>query len=134
MTLDEIHDAWGVDCKIDRSNLHEESLRIPQLHHQWRKRYSIERTRLAHLQVELKQLRLEVKQRLNSTVRLLKIDVAEQVDTDPEVVTLTLRVGEQQESYDLITDILKTIANRSFHIADSIAFMKFTAGVDGGRR
>lgn len=133
MTLDDIHDAWGVDSKIDRSNLHEESLRIPQLHHEWRKRYSLERRELSLLHVELKKLRLDKRHKLAAT-RLLKQDISDLVDIDSEVVDATLLVGDQQEKYDLITDILKTIANRSFHIADAIAFMKFTAGVDGGGR
>ena len=33
MTLDEIQDMWKRDSIIDPDNLHDESLKIPQLHH-----------------------------------------------------------------------------------------------------
>ena len=32
MDIDEIHDLWSVDCKIDDLELDQESLKIPQLH------------------------------------------------------------------------------------------------------
>jgi hypothetical protein len=32
MKLDEIHDMWGEDCDIDRTELGNESLKLPKMH------------------------------------------------------------------------------------------------------
>ena len=39
MTIDEINDEWTKDSNIDRTELGEESLKIPQLHNKYLKIY-----------------------------------------------------------------------------------------------
>ena len=52
--LDDYFDLWAEDSKIDRTELGEESIKIPQLHHKYYKMYSLERLNLVKLQEEMK--------------------------------------------------------------------------------
>ena len=56
MKLEEIQLMWERDAQIDRTELGEESLRIPQLHSKYFKIFSQERLLLRKMEVELKQL------------------------------------------------------------------------------
>ena len=49
MNLDDYYNAWAEDSKIDRTELGEESIRIPQLHHKYYRFYSAERMKLVKL-------------------------------------------------------------------------------------
>ena len=55
--LDDYFDLWAEDSKIDRTELGEESIKIPQLHHKYYKMYSLERLNLVKLQEEMKILK-----------------------------------------------------------------------------
>ena len=51
-TLDDLFDLWADDSKIDRTELGEESIKIPQLHSKYYKLYSTERLKSVKLQEE----------------------------------------------------------------------------------
>ena len=57
MNLNDYYDAWSTDSKIDRTELGEESIRIPQLHHKYYRYFSEERMKLVKLQEEYKGLK-----------------------------------------------------------------------------
>ena len=57
MKLDDYFYMWSQDSKIDRTELGEESIKIPQLHHKYYKHFSVERLTLTKLQEELKSLK-----------------------------------------------------------------------------
>ena len=46
MTLDELNNLWSADAQIDRTELGDEAIRIPQLHSKYFKLYSQERLSL----------------------------------------------------------------------------------------
>ena len=56
MTLEEIEELWGEDCKIDESNLVKEGARIPKLHHKYYMLYMKEGLRVRKLKSDLKVL------------------------------------------------------------------------------
>ena len=56
-TLDDLFDLWAEDSKIDRTELGEESIKIPQLHSKYYKLYSTERLKSVKLQEDLKILK-----------------------------------------------------------------------------
>jgi hypothetical protein len=59
---------------------------------------------------------------------ILKGDLPMYLDADPDVVTLSLKIGYQQEKIELLDSIIKTIINRNFIIRNAIDWQKFTMG------
>lgn len=144
MKIDDIYDEWEKDAHIDRTELGEESLKIPKLHHKYFKIYTHERLVLRKYEAELKQLKLlkhefytlgpteETHEKgwvLPPQGRILKSEVANYVDADKDVVNLTLKVGIQQEKIELLQSIVKSLTNRGFNIKAAIDFEKFKVGI-----
>ena len=59
MTLAELPAEWDKDCQIDRTELGQEAIKIPQLHSKYYKIYSISRLQLRKLEADFKTLKLE---------------------------------------------------------------------------
>lgn len=144
MKIDDIYDEWEKDAHIDRTELGEESLKIPKLHHKYFKIYTHERLVLRKYEAELKQLKLlkhefytlgpteETHEKgwvLPPQGRILKSEVANYVDADKDVVNLTLKVGIQQEKIELLQSIVKSLTNRGFNIKAAIDWEKFKVGI-----
>lgn len=144
MKIDDIYDEWEKDAHIDRTELGEESLKIPKLHHKYFKIYTHERLVLRKYEAELKQLKLlkhefytlgpteETHEKgwvLPPQGRILKSEVANYVDADKDIVNLTLKVGIQQEKIELLQSIVKSLTNRGFNIKAAIDWEKFKVGI-----
>ena len=56
MTIDDIHAMWAKDAKIERDELADESMKIPQLHSKYLKIYSAERLKLKSIDFKHKEL------------------------------------------------------------------------------
>lgn len=143
MTIDEILENWQVDVKIDKTELGDEALNIPKLHHKYYQIYVKEKLILRKQESEMKQLKLDKYEfftqgpneetknkgwKLPPKGMILKSDMPMYMDADEEIVNLSLKIGYQQEKIELLDSIIKTITNRSFHIRDAIDWQKFTMG------
>jgi len=143
MTIDEILENWNVDSQIDKTELGEEALKIPKLHHKYYQIYVKEKMILRKQESDMKQLKLdkyefltqgpneETKEKgwkLPPKGMILKGDLPMYLDADPDVVTLSLKIGYQQEKIELLDSIIKTIINRNFIIRNAIDWQKFTMG------
>jgi hypothetical protein len=144
MKLDDIYQEWEKDSDINRNELGDEALRIPKLHHKYFKIFSHERLTLRKLELDLKQLKLEKFEfftqgptpeqhekgwKLPPQGRILKSDANNYVDTDNEVVQLSLRIGMQLEKIELLESVIKTLTNRGFNIKSAIEWEKFKVGI-----
>ena len=58
MKLEEIYEEWKKDSEIDQTNLAEESIRIPKLHHKYFQVYSSEKLLLKKYEADMKALKL----------------------------------------------------------------------------
>jgi hypothetical protein len=143
MTIDEILENWQVDAKIDNTELGQEALNIPKLHHKYYKIFVKEKLILRKQETELKRLKLdkfefftqgpneETKDKgwkLPPKGMILKGDIPMYMDADEDIINLSLKIGYQQEKIELLESIIKTIVNRSFHIGNAIDWQKFTMG------
>lgn len=142
MTLEEIMDSWSKDCDIDRTELGEESLRIPQLHSKYYKIFAQERLKLRKMESEFKAMKLEKYEfytqgpsdetpshwRLPPRGMVLKADVPMYMDADRDVIDFSLRIGYQQEKIEYLENIVKTLNNRNFMIKNAIEWHRFTHG------
>lgn len=144
MKIDDIFELWNTDSKIDRTELGDESLKIPQLHHKYFKIYSNERLILRKLEADMKQLKLtkyefytqgptkETQEKgweLPPSGRILKSDASSYIDADQDIVNLSLKIGMQQEKIDLLDSIIRTLNNRGYNIKSAIDWEKFKVGI-----
>jgi hypothetical protein len=143
MTLDEIFDLWNDDATIDHTELGNAALELAKLHQKYYRILSQERLLYKKLEMELKQLKLEKQEfygdgptqeqiekgwKLPAKGRILKADVGSYVDSDSDVINSTLKLAYQSEKVNLLTDIIKTISNRGFHIKSAIDWERFKVG------
>ena len=143
MTLDEIFDNWTVDSQIDRLNLGNASLDVPKLHNKYWRFLSTERMRLKKQESEFAQLMNDKKAWVNGEmtsdqlkqlgweINLKKMLKSEQEDFlrgDKDVIEARLKMALQQEKIEVLTDIIKSLHNRSFLIGNAIKFAVFQTG------
>lgn len=143
MKLDEIHDMWAGDCQVDRTELGEESLKLPKLHSKYLRLFTEERLTLRKLEEERKELvklkydyyrGLLPEEDLKSNgwepfqLNVLKSDVPMHLDADQDVIKINLRIAMQQEKVDTLESIIKAINNRGYLIKNAIDYEKFKVG------
>lgn len=143
MTLDEIYELWGEDAKIDRSDLGNESLKIPLLHHKWFKIFSVERTKHRKLTAKLRDLEFRKKQfyeegatketqalgwKSPARGKILPTAVKSYIEADPDVRELAEIVADHAEIVDVVENVIKSINNRGFVIKGIIDWENFKNG------
>jgi hypothetical protein len=144
MKIDDIYDEWEKDSHIDRSELGDESLKIPKLHHKYFKIFTHERLLLRKYESELKQLKLDKYEfytlgpteethekgwKLPPQGKILKSEVNNYIEADKDIVNLSLKIGIQQEKIEVLQSIIKSLTNRGFNIKAAIDWEKFKVGI-----
>lgn len=142
MKLEEIESLWEQDSKIDRTDLDNESLKIPTLHGKYYKIYLREKVQLKAEEQEYKtfyKLKHEYYTGKLSKEELdqygwepfqfvLKNDLQVYIDADKDVAERLLKLQVQREKVDLLESIIKTLNGRGFLIKNAIDFIRFTSG------
>jgi hypothetical protein len=144
MKLEEIQNLWELDCNIDRTELGNESIRIPQLHSKYFKIFSQERLLLRKLEAEYKSTyRLKFEWYMGNIsdddlkvngwdpnpLKILRSDIPMYMDSDEDISKLTLKIYMQKEKVDFTEAIIKSLSNRGFQIKAAIDWEKFKMGV-----
>lgn len=143
MKLEDIQKEWERDSCIDRSELGEESLRIPQLHSKYYKIYSTERTLLRKWEGEYKILYKDKYEYYNGTLseevlkangwepfalRILKPDIPTYMEADPSIIKAKGMIANQQDKVEFIESIIKSLPQRGYQINSAISWEKFKVG------
>jgi hypothetical protein len=143
MTLEELHAEWDKDTQIDRTELGQEAIKIPQLHSKYYKIYSTSRLQLRKLEADFKTLKLEKYEfytmgpteetqakgwTLPARGAILKAEVNNYIDADPDIVKASLKLGLLQEKVQFLEDIIKSLVNRGFQIKSAIDWERFKVG------
>jgi hypothetical protein len=143
MKLEEIQQHWERDSTVDRTELGEESLRIPQLHSKYFKFFSAERLLLRKMEYEYKSLHKEKYEYYAGTLdentlnangwepfalRVLRADIPMYLDSDTDIRNASLKIKMQEEKVEFLESILKSLPNRGYQIAQAIAWEKFKVG------
>jgi hypothetical protein len=143
MKFEEVFEEWKKDSEIDQTDLGAESLKIPKLHHKYYMILVAEKASLRKLEYQYKQLKLakyefysqghteETKKlgwQLPPRGIILKADIPLYLESDQDVIDLSLKIGMQQEKVDFLESIIKSFQTRGYLIKNSIDFMKFTMG------
>ncbi len=143
MTLDEIFEQWGIDSRIDPIRLGDASLEVPKLHNKYWRMLSQERMLLKKYQADLAQLMVNKKAWLNGELtsdelkkfgwniqlkKMLKSEQDEFLKGDQDIIQMNLKMALQQEKIEVLTDIIKSLHNRSFAISNAIKWAQFQSG------
>lgn len=143
MKIEEIFSLWEKDTVIDRTELGEESLRIPQLHHKYFKIFSHERLVQRSLESELKELTrikyeyyqgvldeetLKEREWEPQQLKILRTDIPLYMEADKELLVIKAKIQLQQEKIDLLESIIKSLQNRGYQIKAAIEWTKFQMG------
>lgn len=143
MNIDELNAMWNSDCKIDDTNLASESSRTPQLHNKYYLMYIKEGLRSKKLKSELIELEQakaeyysgsmdeeELKQRgwKPNRLKILKADLNRYIESDKDIINMSLKVAYQEAITKYLEDIVKQINNRNFLIKNMLEWLKFTNG------
>ena len=144
MTLEQIQELWSSDSIVDRTELGEEAVKIPQLHSKYYKLYSQERLTLRKLVEESKSLQLDLWSYYQGSLDydrlkelgweqndqiILKADIQMHIDANQHWINSNLKIAYQKEKVDLLESILKTLNNRGFNINAAIQWEKFKVGI-----
>ena len=141
INLDKIQSMWQEDCKIDIDNMHEESIKIPQLHskyHEILNNLILLRTKAQKIQKSVRHERYEYysgkadpevyeKEPFPKKVRD-KDALVRYMDADDRVSDANLKVEYYDVMINYTESILKQISNRTYQIKNSIEWHKFQAG------
>lgn len=143
MKLEDIQTMWKNDSCIDRSELGEESLRIPQLHSKYYTVYSEERMILRSLERSLSILKHKKYEYFNGTIsqedlnsegwepnqlKILKSDIPMYIDSDADIQKLQARIDMQTEKVEFVESIIKSLPARGYQINAAISWEKFKVG------
>lgn len=143
MKLEDIVTEWENDCKIDRTELAEESLKIAQLHSKYYKLFLSERTQLKKWQAEYKQLYKLKFEYYNGTIsdedlqaydwepfalKVLKNDLNVYLEADDDLIRSQSKISLQEDKVQFIENIIKSLTARGYNIKSAIEWIKWSQG------
>ena len=141
INLDKIQSMWQEDCKIDIDNMHEESIKVPQLHskyHEILNNLILLRTKAQKIQKSVRHERYEyysgkadpeVYEREPFPKKVRDKDaLIRYMDADDRVSEANLKVEYYDVMINYTESILKQISNRTYQIKNSLEWHKFQAG------
>ena len=143
MKIEDIFEEWKKDSEIDKTELGDEALKIPKLHHKYFQHYINEKMLLRKYESEFKKLKLDKHEfyaqgpnentppnwKLPPRGMILKSDIPMYMDADKEIIDMSLKIGFQQEKIEFLDSILKTLNNRGYNIKTAVDWIKFTNGI-----
>ena len=141
VTLETLQEMWEKDSKMDRDNLHEESLNIPSLHAKYfelyntifllRKKAEQQRKNIRHERYEYFSGKADpevyIKDPFPKKIRD-KDTLQKYLDADEKLSASCLKIEYYETMLNYLESILKQISNRTYQIKNAVEVMKFQAG------
>lgn len=144
MTLDELHDLWDDDCKINGDHLDRESVKTPNLHAKYLRFLIQHKMKLSALQTEYNLMRQRKfryyrgemgKQELEDLkwdqwqgVKPLKNEMEEFLDGDSDLNKISIKCEYIKNMIEALESILNQIKSRDWQIRNAIQWKQFVAG------
>ena len=141
MNLDKIQEMWEKDSQIDPDNLHDESLKIPQLHSKYYTVYNTitllrEKARSSYNKIKLERYNyytgkapaeVYVEEPFPYKVRE-KDALQRHIEADEKLNVIDMKIKYYDAQLKFLEEIIKTISNRTYQIKNAIEWQKFQAG------
>ena len=142
MNLEKIQQMWEEDSKMDMDNLHDESVRIPQLHQKYHTLYTTIKLLYKRAEDQYNKTKLDrynyysgkapaeayVEEPIAYKVRD-KESMTLHMNADEKVSTARLKKEYNQVMLETLEDILKMIHGRTYHVKNAIEFLRFQSGM-----
>ena len=143
MDLDKIQDMWRNDSVIDPDNLHDESLKIPQLHSKYYTVYNTitllrEKARDSYNRVKMERYNYytgkadpAVYEEEPFPYKVREKDAIQRhLEADDRLTKLDLKIRYYDATLKFLEEIIKNVSNRTFQIKNAIEWHKFQSGVN----
>ena len=140
MDLEQLQELADKDLKINDTELDLESLKTPQLHNKYLKHLTKFKLLLTRAQDDFTRIKREKWEYYTGkadpavytlkpfNLKILKADVPQYIDADPEVQKLNQKVKYLETVTDFLDRTLRQISNRTFAIKNAIDWKRFTSG------
>lgn len=143
MDLETLNEMWKVDAVIEQGDLFAASAEIPKLHNKYYNIYVKQILKAKKLRKELNQLirvktewyngsmskeDLDARGWAPNRLKIIRADIDKYLDSDKEIIDLTLTVEYYEVLSKYLEDIIKQINNRNFIIRSMIDWARFSAG------
>jgi len=141
MNLEQIQEMWEKDSKIDPDNLHDESLKIPQLHSKYYTLYNTitllrERAREQYSKVRLERYNYYtgkapaeayIEEPFPYKVRE-KDAIQRHLDADDKMNKVDMKIKYYDIMLKFLEEVIRAVSNRTYQIKNAIEWNKFQAG------
>jgi len=141
MNLEKIQEMWMKDSVIDPDNLHDESLKIPQLHCKYYTLYntitllrekakdSYNKTRLERYNYYTGKAPAEVYIEEPFPYKVREKDAIQRhIEADEKLNAIDLKVKYYDVMLKFLEEIIRNVSNRTFQIKNAIEWNKFQSG------
>ena len=141
MNLEKIQEMWLKDSVIDPDNLHDESLKIPQLHCKYYTLYntitllrekakdSYNKTRLERYNYYTGKAPAEVYVEDPFPYKVREKDAIQRhIEADEKLNAIDLKVKYYDVMLKFLEEIIRNVSNRTFQIKNAIEWNKFQSG------
>ena len=142
MDLEKIQAMWEKDSHIDPDNLHDESLKIPQLHSKYYTLYNTitllrEKAREQYSKVRLERYNyytgkspaeVYVEEPFPYKVRE-KDAIQRHLDADDKMNKIDMKIKYYDVMLKFLEEIIRAVSNRTYQIKNAIEWNKFQAGM-----
>ena len=141
MNLEQIQEMWQKDSVIDPDNLHDESLKIPQLHSKYYTIYNTitllrEKARESYNRIRLERhnyytgkapAETYVEEPFPYKVRE-KDAIQRHMDADEKMSTINMKIKYYDVILKFLEEIIRNVSNRTYQIKNAIEWQQFQSG------
>ena len=141
MNLEQIQEMWEKDSKIDPDSLHDESLKIPQLHSKYYTLYNTitllrERAREQYNKVRLERYNYytgkataEVYAEEPFPYKVREKDAIQRhLEADDKMSKVDMKIKYYDIMLKFLEEVIRAVSNRTYQIKNAIEWNKFQAG------
>ena len=141
MNLEQIQEMWEKDSHIDPDNLHDESLKIPQLHSKYYTLYNTitllrEKAREQYSKVRLERYNYytgkataEVYAEEPFPYKVREKDAIQRhLDADDKMNKVDMKIKYYDIMLKFLEEVIRAVSNRTYQIKNAIEWNKFQAG------
>ena len=141
MNLEQIQEMWEKDSKIDPDNLHDESLKIPQLHSKYYTLYNTitlmrEKARSQYSKVRLERYNYytgkataEVYAEEPFPYKVREKDAIQRhLEADDKMNKIDMKIKYYDIMLKFLEEVIRAVSNRTYQIKNAIEWNKFQAG------
>ena len=141
MNLEQIQEMWQKDSVIDPDNLHDESLKIPQLHSKYytlyntitllreKARESYSRIRLERYNYYTGKATAEVYAEDPFPYKVREKDAIQRhLDADDKLSKIDMKIKYYDVMLKFLEEIIRVVSNRTYQIKNAIEWNKFQSG------